>query len=255
MKQIILCADDFGYNAKINQGVITLLQNNRISATSCMTNMPAFKEGADELRAFQNHADIGLHFNLPYSISTLLIKSHLRLLKFDEIYQALETQYKTFVEVLGFTPSHIDGHQHIHHLPIIRDVLVKFINDNQLNDKLYVRNVNPHAPASPIGNFIKTQIIIHTGAKQLHKLLHQHQIKHNQSFSGIYTFGQVDNYREKFLSFINAIDDNPIIMCHPGFTDDTDVIGKNRLIEFEYFNSSQFIDDMQQLQFQLHRFV
>ena len=63
MKSIILCADDFGYNRETSLSIIELLTKQRLSATSCMTNMPNWQEQATQLKALSNSVDIGLHFN------------------------------------------------------------------------------------------------------------------------------------------------------------------------------------------------
>lgn len=61
-KNIILCADDFGLNSGISQGILKLARGNRISAVSCMVNAPDFHIHGQELLSL-NKIQPGLHFN------------------------------------------------------------------------------------------------------------------------------------------------------------------------------------------------
>ena len=247
----------------INKAILALSQQKRLSATSCMTNMPDLIDSAKELKLLHGQLDIGLHFNLTegqaltsmslMSLPAWLAKSHLRLVNFDFIYQELTAQYNRFIDVFGFMPSHIDGHQHVHHFPVVRKALIQFVIDKKLMDKLYIRYVNPDVKFSHINNWFKAQIIRHTGAQNLHKKLHQNNIKHNTSFAGIYNFSELKDYRNQFLSYINEVDNNGLIMCHPGLMDETDRIAQHRCKEFEYFSSDLFLEDMHRLQFRLGR--
>src|SRR5205085_3946565 len=63
-KRIVLCADDYGQAPAISEGIINLLQNNRLSATSCMVNTIYWEDHAKWLAPFRQQKDIGLHFNL-----------------------------------------------------------------------------------------------------------------------------------------------------------------------------------------------
>ena len=247
----------------INKAILVLLQEKRLSATSCMTNMPDLIDSAKELKSFYGQLDIGLHFNLTEGqaltqmplmpLSSWLAKSHLRLVNFELIYQELTAQYNRFVDVFGFIPSHIDGHLHVHHLPVVREALIQFVMDKQLMDKLYIRYVNPKVSLSNIKNWLKAQVILHTGAQKLHNKLHKNNIKHNTSFAGIYNFNEVPDYRNQFLSYINEVDNNGLIMCHPGLIAENDGIAKHRFNEFEYLKSDLFLEDMRRLQFRLGR--
>ena len=64
MKYFTLCADDFGYSTEVSQGILSLISIERLTATSCMTNMPDWKNSASKLIPYKDQIDIGLHFNL-----------------------------------------------------------------------------------------------------------------------------------------------------------------------------------------------
>ena len=63
-KNIILCADDYGQNEATSQGIIQLIQLNRLSATSCLTTTNNWPIHAQQLRPFHGQIAIGLHLNL-----------------------------------------------------------------------------------------------------------------------------------------------------------------------------------------------
>ncbi|WP_240489526.1 ChbG/HpnK family deacetylase [Legionella parisiensis] len=48
-KTIILCADDFGLDPGVSAGILKLVRMGRLSAVSCMVNMPSFIPYAKEL--------------------------------------------------------------------------------------------------------------------------------------------------------------------------------------------------------------
>ena len=139
MKRIILCADDYGQNEPISQAIIALLKKNRLSATSCMTTSASWSLHASWLSDFRDAADIGLHFNLTIgkplsqallnshgfmSLPKLIIYSYSGILNRAAITEELHSQLDHFEKALGCLPDFVDGHQHIHQLPMIRDVLL-----------------------------------------------------------------------------------------------------------------------------------
>jgi predicted glycoside hydrolase/deacetylase ChbG (UPF0249 family) len=141
MKKIVLCADDFSLNEYVSLGIIDLIKHKRLSAVSCLVNSSNWTSHAGWLIPFVNHIDIGLHFNLTEgkSISShtywhqgtfpplkkLLIDGYLRRIPRDAVYHELQAQIDTFRHMMKRDPDFIDGHQHIHQFPLVRDILLK----------------------------------------------------------------------------------------------------------------------------------
>ena len=135
-KTIVLCADDFGLNPGVSQGILKLADSGRLSAVSCMVNMPAITVYAPELLALKKQPQIGLHFNLTegtllsipgkscFSLNELLFKTHLASIKLSFIAQEFTQQLEQFIQVMGRVPDFIDGHQHVHQFPRIRQVIM-----------------------------------------------------------------------------------------------------------------------------------
>ena len=64
MKNIYLCADDYGMSIPINKGILQLLELKRLSAVSCASNFSEWKNTARDLKPFTTQINIGLHFNI-----------------------------------------------------------------------------------------------------------------------------------------------------------------------------------------------
>src|ERR1700744_6673546 len=66
IKNILLCADDYAQNEAISAGILILAKNRKINAISCLVNSPHWQESSRELKTIQNHAYLGLNFNLSF---------------------------------------------------------------------------------------------------------------------------------------------------------------------------------------------
>lgn len=262
MKRIILCADDYGQNTAISQAIITLLKKNRLSATSCMTTSYYWLSHAKWLQALslQDKPDFGLHFNLtegkPQSddfgldfppIVDLILKAYLRRLNQADIEAELHAQLDQFVAGIGREPDFIDGHQHVHQLPVIRDALFAVYEKRLRKSNCYIRNVFDKKSFLRMtkSGYSKMVFIQLCGAFAFKKELIKRQIPHNSSFAGVYDFKDAKKYSTLFPEFINQIKDNGIIMCHPGFNAEAqeDPIADSRPLEYHYFQSDAFLED------------
>jgi chitin disaccharide deacetylase len=266
MKRIILCADDYGLNTAVSQGIIALLRLGRLSAVSCMTTSPLWPQFSSLLKPYRQQADIGLHFNLTegkplsdaysrrygnnfFTLPQLIIRAFLGQLNREAIEQECEAQLNQFVAETGVLPDFIDGHQHIHQLPIIRkavvNVYLRYLNNRKAYIRATYRRVRPYSRSA----HIKQIIIGFCGASGLKQLLKKHTIPHNPIFGGIYSFGSVSQYGQAFSYFINNIRDLGLIMCHPGLQNEKekDPISSARFGEYLYLSSPQFVTDCEAL--------
>lgn len=252
-KSIILCADDFGFNAGISAGIINLVAQQRLSATSCMTNFPAWEKYISELLPYREKIDLGLHFNLiTPSLPQIIRVSYLRQLKLELIEAELQTQIENFKNSVGTLPDYIDGHQHIHQLPIIRTALINVIKRNYTTSLPYIR-----IPSNGLINSLSSakNLAIHLlGAAALRKLASVNNIPFNSSFAGFSNFDPASDYAAQFEGYLKAIKNQGLIMCHPGLVDQeesNDAIAKSRVNEYNFFNSPRFIELLQQYEVRL----
>lgn len=253
-KRIVLCADDYGQEQEISEGIYSLLEWGVLSATSCLVTSSYWFEHATWLKRFESWIDIGLHFNLTegkplsqefydaygtafFSLKDMLLRSTLRQLNPQVIAAEFTAQLDAFVAATGKLPDFIDGHQHVHQFPIVREAILRVYKERQLT--AYMRLVDP--PISDLA--IKNLMIKLSGGYRMRQLYTAAQIPHNPSFAGIYDFKQAINYPIFFRQFMEKIGDNGIIMCHPAGSISKDSIGLARQKEYKYFNSSDFERD------------
>ena len=130
LRKIVLCADDYGLSPGVSRGIRELLAQGRLSATSCMVVYPDFTEEGPRLQPFFETADIGLHFTLTAErpLSKVLTVGWLRRLDRRAIRRELDRQLDKFISATGRPPAHIDGHQHVHLLPGIREAVAKIVS-------------------------------------------------------------------------------------------------------------------------------
>lgn len=253
-KTIELCADDFGLSPGVSQGIIKLVRMQRLSAVSCMVNMPDFSLHAEDLLALQSKIQTGLHFNLTegyflsepdkrcYGLNELLIKTHLRLIKSSFIAKEFNAQLDHYINIMGGLPDFIDGHQHVHQFPKIRQVILELYEQRLRKNGTFIRSTYP-AITLPHYQF-KAYILAVTGGRALSSKLIKPGIPHNRYFSGVYDFAPGSNYRDLFRQWLRLAPSNTLIMCHPGEGKiDTDTIAHTRSIELDYFLSDEFVTD------------
>jgi predicted glycoside hydrolase/deacetylase ChbG (UPF0249 family) len=270
MKQVMLCADDYGLNDAVSRGILALIEKQRLSATSCMVNFNHWPNYVAQIKPYAQKAAVGLHLNLTegkpltacHSLVTeqgqflplfsLIKKSHLRQIHANEVTQEIQAQLNRFQETVGQLPAFIDGHQHIHHLPIIREALLSIYNEQLKNSGTMLRNV--YQPLWPVSNstWFKIQVVQYTGARYFSKLLKRNHIPNNQVFAGFYNFHPQANYRKLFNQFLIKMPARGgLIMCHPGYQDKQDSIAAARENELNYFLSNDFLTDCQTQKIQL----
>lgn len=274
MKNIILCADDYGLNAPVSQGIIDLLQRKRLSAVSCLVTSPCWPEQAGWLKSFQGHAGLGLHFNLTegkalspafiqkygetlFSLPRLIILAFLRQLDGLVLEQECQAQLDRFFAELGFWPDFIDGHQHIHQLPQVRDAVLRVYERSLRFKKAYLRSVSNVVGSLDWGSKMKQTIIYFCGSAGFRRLLKKHGIPHNTAFAGIYSFPHAATYSRILPHFLKNIKDKGLIMCHPGLKSASgpeDVIAAARFQEYSYLAGDQFTADCQSLGVRLINF-
>uniref|UniRef100_UPI00398EFED9 carbohydrate deacetylase n=1 Tax=Pristiophorus japonicus TaxID=55135 RepID=UPI00398EFED9 len=147
--RLIVTGDDFGYCPRRNRGIMECFNARAISNVSLLVNGTAAKEAAT--LATRNKVPLGLHANLSeglpvceqlrmgsslvnkdgffhgkMGIREVLKSGHINL---SEVDQELRGQIDLFCELTGHLPHHMDGHQHVHVLPGIRDVFAQVLSD------------------------------------------------------------------------------------------------------------------------------
>ena len=264
MRGFVLCADDFAMTPGVGRSILKLAEQRRLSATSVMANRPHWAGLAKELRPMQLHMDIGLHLNLtlgaPLSkmkdfapgdlfpaIGDVSKRALLRSLPRDELRAEIDRQLAAFEDALQARPDFIDGHQHVHALPIIRSVLMEAIVSRYPHDKPYLRDPGDRV-ASIMGRgvAIKKALGVTALSSGLRAQALQKGIATNQGFSGFSAFDPWRDYGSDFRTFLKWPGPRHLIMCHPGEIDDEllalDPVVGTRPHEANFLASSAFED-------------
>ncbi len=250
LKKIVICADDFGISSGVNQGILELAANGRLSAVSCLAETAGFRPSASALLTLP--VDIGLHVNFTepcaagsgfLSLPRLIALSYLRRLDRQGIVTAIERQCTAFEAALGRAPDFIDGHQHVHQLPIIRHALLEVIERRYAGKKLWLRSTRMAGgwfARSPYRR--KAAIIAMLGNKALCQMVGAHGWRMNRRLLGVYDFSaSSERYAELLRHWLTCAQAGDLLMCHPAKTATAnDPLGEQRVREFAVFSDTRF---------------
>jgi len=257
-RTLAICADDFGLSPGISAGIARLAHSKRLTAISCITNSPHWPEQAKRLQGLPDSVDVGLHLNFtegkPLSarlarrwptlpaLPTLIARAHLHWLPQAEMRNEVHAQLRAFIHAVGVPPRFIDGHQHVHHLPGLRDSILDMAEHVQPLPALRStgRLVGP-------GAGFKRWMIERTGGRALEAGLKQRVLAHNPALLGAYDFVDTDygGLMRRWLQVLPP--EGGLLFCHPGVRDPDDppdVIAAARTRELAYLGSNDFTDDL-----------
>ena len=208
---------------EISAGIIALADQGRISATSAMTLSPHWPAWARQVSALQQKIDVGLHLDwtsdfalqqgFGQPLGSLMVRSLLRRLRRHEVADQIERQLDRFEQHAGTAPDHIDGHQHVHQFPVLRDALIEVLT------RRYAPGQRPwlrvaHVDCKPWD--IKAQVINAMGAHALRSLAERHGVPHSEHLTGVYDFlGDTERYRQQLQTWLSHLPPAAVLMCHP----------------------------------------
>ena len=218
--KLILCADDFGQSEAIDLAIIDLIKKNRLSATSCMTMSPRWEESAKKITpSIRKKAAIGLHLDFTYfgeaiSHPKLVLMSLSRQLVLDRIKQNIHKQLDAFESAIGTAPDYVDGHQHVHQLPQIRDALLEILLARYGRNLPWLRIAKP-----PIKDGIKGFIIRALGSNSFENKAKAKGFLCSGDLLGAYSFnGTSEEYMARLKNWLKEVKSDkatPVLMCHP----------------------------------------
>lgn len=262
LRRIWLCADDYGISPGVNAAIRELIEGGRINATSVMVAAPHFTSdeaaALDTLNSGKQRAAIGLHVTLtdPFKpasedfaplrhggflpLNDMLRAAAARRLQQESLVIEIATQLRTFLDAFGRPPDFLDGHQHVHLFPQVRDAFLKVVLQGAPN--AWVRQCGRARPMRRLHDRkALTLDILSVAFRRKAKLL---GIAVNPAFAGTYNFSAKAKFAKIFPRFLSGLPDNGLIMCHPGFVDAElkalDSLTTLREHEFAFFSSDVF---------------
>lgn len=256
-RSLSVCADDFGLTPGISAAIARLAHSQCITAISCITNSAYWESNAPLLEQLPDSVDVGLHINLtegqPLSpqlaelwprlpaLPELMLRAHLGLLPRAALASEVEAQLAAFRAATGVSPRYLDGHQHVHHLPGLRNMVLDMAA--RMQPTAAIRNTG--RVLGP-GFGIKRWLIENTGAQALRRDLAKRGLAHNPVLLGAYDFQDPD-YRGCMQGWLAALpSEGGLLFCHPGEViggDPPDAIDAARARELAYLESDAFVLD------------
>lgn len=248
---IAICADDFGIEAGVDEAIVELSQLNRLSATSCLTMAPYFGEHATALKSLA--IDIGLHVNFTEALGQqglflphpkLITNAYLRQLPVRQVRKQIEQQLDAFELHMGRVPDFVDGHLHVHQLPVIREQLISILSARYSQDMPWVRNTQPGRLSNglPLMQRFKAQVIGALGSRSLSRQARQIGAQINRDFFGAYDFSRPHPpYAAMLDAWLAQAQYGSLIMAHPAkYVSEQDLFGKDRVEEYRVLSSEVF---------------
>lgn len=262
-RRIWLCADDYGLSPGVNRAIRDLIERGRLNATSVMVVGPSI--GRDEIGALRAAAAnsprcaIGLHVTLtaPFRPLTMHFKpldggmfpafpkllraGLLRRLDPEIVHAELMVQLSAFAEMFGRAPDFVDGHQHAQLFPQVRDAFLAavktaapdaWVRQGGRNQPLARRLVAPKA------------LVLDVLSAQFRQRAAQAGIAFNPAFAGAYDFSRRPDFGVLMPQFLEGLPEGGLVMCHPGFVDETlvslDPLTDHREHEHAFLAGEQF---------------
>ena len=261
-RQIWLCADDYGISPAVNGAIRELIARQRLNATSVMVAAPHL--GDDEagalglLNSGETRAAIGLHVTLtgPFAplsagfaplrdgsflpLGEMMRLAIARRLEPELLVIEIATQLTAFLDAFGRPPDFLDGHQHVHLFPQVRDAFLKV-----------VAQAAPHAWVRQCGRanslrrlHDRKALVLDVLSMAFRRRAERQGIATNPAFAGAYAFTPKADFARIFPRFLTGLPDGGLIMCHPGVVDAElerlDSLTHLREREFAFFNSDDF---------------
>lgn len=253
-RRLWLIADDYGLSPGVSASIRELIAAGRLSGTGCMTLFPEWPDTAEGLRALPSRAAIGLHLTLTdqsalSGASALAPEGKLpslggltraTLTSRDAARAArreLDLQYQRFVTVMGRAPDFLDGHQHVHFLPVARAWLAGLPSPRPM-----VRGAPMlrHAPRAVLAKVAVARLLASGYDAHLRRL----GISALKPLSGFYKWDDGGAFAKAITDAVRTLPDGAVFMCHPGHPDDLlarrDRLTAPRAVEHDFLLSDAF---------------
>lgn len=139
MPKVVFVADDLGVSAGVNRGIAMAAANGLVREASLCVTGGAVDDGVR--RARDAGLGIGLHLSLTLGrarsgpiagltdrggnfrrLSTVLLATTLRRVDRMALDREIRAQLGTITD-LGIRPTHVNGHHHVHVMPVVRDLV------------------------------------------------------------------------------------------------------------------------------------
>ena len=247
MKSLIVNADDLGWTEGVNRGILEAFQHGIVTSASLLANGAAFAGGVAAARSAPG-LPVGVHLNLsdgpplanPETVPSLLHKGgefgggpeRLLLrrarngLQLAEVEKEWDAQIRK-VRDAGITPTHLDGHKHVHMLPGLFEVALKLAKRHGIGAIRVSLESSSLRAALASGAKQNSGVVLKQGvqarglkllARGAREQARRAGISTPDYFCGIAQTGELT--REGVEQFLKSLPAGTTeLMCHPGYAD------------------------------------
>jgi predicted glycoside hydrolase/deacetylase ChbG (UPF0249 family) len=157
------------------------------------------------------------------------------------IEDELAAQLAAFKELFGRAPDFVDGHQHVQLFPQVRDAFLRAVKEAA--PAAWVRQGGRLQPlASRLG--APKALVLDVLSAQFRERAAIADIAFNPGFAGAYDFSKAPDFAGLMDGFLDGLPDGGLVMCHPGFVDETleslDPLTAQREAEHAYLAGDRF---------------
>jgi predicted glycoside hydrolase/deacetylase ChbG (UPF0249 family) len=134
--RLIVHADDFGETVEITRGICAAIEGGAVTSTTIMATMPGTDDALPRVAALADRASFGVHLNLcegrPMTRGPTLVNERGEFPSKRALFRravtgglaASEVEAEVSAQIArvrdgGVRISHVDGHKHLHQLPVV----------------------------------------------------------------------------------------------------------------------------------------
>jgi hypothetical protein len=152
------------------------------------------------------------------SLQQMMVRGALRLLLRRPLAAEVAAQLAAFADAFGRAPDFVDGHQHVHLFPQVRDAVLDAVKTYAPHS--WVRQCS-RAPARARSRADFKGTVLDVLSRKFRRRAAELGIVTNPGFAGTYDFGATDrpDYAALFGAFFDGLPSGGLVMCHPGAVD------------------------------------
>jgi chitin disaccharide deacetylase len=247
VKSLIVNADDLGWTEGVNRGILEAFQHGIVTSASLLANGAAFAGGVAAARSAPG-LGVGVHLNLsdgpplasPETVTSLLHKSGefaggperllLRRARNGLLLAEVEKEWEAQIRKVrdaGITPTHLDGHKHVHMLPGLFEIALKLAKRHGIGAIRVSLEASSLRAALASGTRQNAGVVLKQGvqarglkllARDAREQAERAGISTADYFCGIAQTGELT--REGVEQFLKSLPAGTTeLMCHPGYAD------------------------------------
>jgi len=247
LKNLIVNADDLGWTDGVNRGIVEAFHHGIVTSTSFLANGAAFAGGVEAARSAPG-LGVGVHLNLSdgppvadrETVTSLLNKDGefaggpenllLRRARRGILLAEVENEWDAQIQKVrdaGISPTHLDGHKHVHMLPGLFEIALKLAKRHDIGAIRVALEASSLRAALSSGSKQNAGVVMKQGvqarglkllARDARERAEHAGISTADYFCGIAQTGELT--RDGVEQFVKSLPDGTTeLMCHPGYAD------------------------------------